>query len=648
GKKKWQEALASYRFEAFTRQVMRSDSAIAMIAETYSSGFWRKGDTLREVIRQKRQTENIKVNQNFSAVGGITNFYDDEISFGSYRFVGFTSPDAFDYYRFELERTVKQEGNTVFVIRLRPQSRITPLFEGTVNVVDERFVLASVDVRPNEAFVFPLITDFHLGTRQQFAPMQERYWLPVDIRTTLDVGIDIPFIRIPRIGFESTSSIYEYQVNVPVPDSLFRQRRIQQDSSVKRYDSTFWAEREVLPLTVEQTEAYRTLDSTQTLDKKFQPTGPLADADSSVFLRVLQYTDLRFNRVQGGFLGGKYTTDTLGGRWLLSAAAGYGFSDRRWEAKLGAELVLDREMQLSAGVEAARIVTPVADEGKHLAFSNIFTALFYKNDYFDYYSSAGGRLWVSIHPSRRLNIRLDLRNEEHRSAVKRTEFSLFARSRSYRINPAIDPGTMRSVGLSVRFGQEPIPFNIIHVDQGTLGVEVADRSLWGGDFNFTRWTAQGQYRISTFYNRSPFGAYLAVHASVGITTGAPPVQRLFSLETQSSSYAPIGVLRGAQVREFAGDRFLQVSVEHNFRSALFLWLGIPFLYRNAYETIVTATAASTGFGTRAQALGRSTPGIYTEAGVAISKIFKFMRIDVTYRFAAPSGFHLTLGIGELI
>lgn len=647
-KRRRNATLETYRFEAFTRQVLRSDTSIASIMESYSSGFWRTGDTLREVIRQKRQTENMKIRQNVAQVGGITNFYEDEIPFGGYRFVGPTSPEAFDYYDFRLDRTFRQDGNTIFVIQLRPNTRLTPLFDGEVQVVDDRFVLAGVDVKPNEAFILPFISDFELRSRQQFAPIQERYWLPVDIRTTLRLRLSLAVITLPTIEFDQTSSIYEYQINVPVPDSLFRQRRVQVDSAANRFDSTFWAQREVLPLTREQAEAYRTIDSTKTLEKAFRPSGPLANADNASWLTVLEYADLRFNRVVGGFLGGRYTSDTVWGRWQFSIGAGYGFAEHRWSGTAGISALLDRPKRLKVGVDAYRDVVPVSNEGKHLELSNAFTALFYKNDYFDYLSVLGGRVWSTMEPAEDLSLRFDLKIEEHRPSTKNTEFSLFYRGRSFRAQPVADAGRLHSATLSMRWGGEVPPLNILHADEVRLAWEGAEPSILGGDMTFMRWSLLGSYRIPTLTDRGPFGPYLGVYVSAGLATGRVPVQRLFSLETQSSSFAPLGALRGASVKEFAGDRFAAISFEHNFRSILFLWLGIPYFYKNGYETLLTASVASSGFATRTATLGAATPGIYSEAGVAIGKIFQLLRLDLTYRFTAPRGLHLTLGVSQLL
>ena len=71
-KRKWMDRLKSYRFDAFTRQVLRRDTAIASITEAYTTGFMRTGDTLREVVKQKRQTENIPVSDNLASVKQVT------------------------------------------------------------------------------------------------------------------------------------------------------------------------------------------------------------------------------------------------------------------------------------------------------------------------------------------------------------------------------------------------------------------------------------------------------------------------------------------------------------------------------------------------------------------------------------------------
>jgi hypothetical protein len=109
---------------------------------------------------------------------------------------------------------------------------------------------------------------------------------------------------------------------------------------------------------------------------------------------------------------------------------------------------------------------------------------------------------------------------------------------------------------------------------------------------------------------------------------------------------PFGVLRAGDVREFSGDRFVSLSVEHNFRSIPFLLLDIPYLYRNSIEVILHGTVAQTWSSTPLP-FGKTTDGWYSEAGVGISRLFSLFRLDGTYRFMQPRGFFLTLGVAQI-
>ncbi len=646
-KMEWMSSLRSYTFEAFTRQMIRRDTAIASIMESYSTGYWKRGDTLREVIRQKRQTENVPGEQNFAAVGMILNFYDDEIRLANFRFIGPTAEEAFDYYDFRLEETRESEGRKVFLISLNPSSKTTPLFRGTISVVDRRFVLAGVDVEPNEVFTIPLVPDLSIRYQQQFAPIRTRYWLPVDIRMSAEVKIDLLLFSIPPMRFESVSSIYSYDVNADVPDTLFTNRKRRYvDSSASIIDTAFWAERDVLPLTREQEIAFTHIDSTQTLDKVFMPSTPIGDLGEESSFSVMQYIDPRYSRVEGFYLGGTFSEDTLLPHMDVAGKLGYGFADKRMQWGLSGLAWLSGRT-FGIGAETYSRIMPIHNEERHFRLENSVDAFLYKNDYFDYYRATGGALFARYAWTRRLRTDLGLGYERHATASQTTNYGLVYPSRTFRPNPAIQEGDVVSVRALVQFHQQDIPIDLIIQDRFMVEAEVADRSF-GSDMNFVQLRGRGVYRLDTFIERSPFPAYLAVSLSAGWTNRSSPPQRHFTPETQSSLVAPIGVLRGARVKEFAGKEYVVLSVEHNFRNAPFLWTGIPFLYKQGWEAILFATAARTASPGGPSPLGPSMSGVYTEAGIGLNHLFKILRADVTYRVSSPRGLFFTIAVGQLL
>jgi hypothetical protein len=79
----------------------------------------------------------------------------------------------------------------------------------------------------------------------------------------------------------------------------------------------------------------------------------------------------------------------------------------------------------------------------------------------------------------------------------------------------------------------------------------------------------------------------------------------------------------------------------------FLLLDIPFLYRNSVEVRLHGSVAQT-WSSSTLPFGRTTDGWYSEAGLGLSRLFSFFRLDVSYRFMQPRGFFLTFGVAPIL
>ncbi len=297
----WIDKLFSYRLEAFTRQILRRDTSIASITESYSTGYWQQGDTLREVIHQRRQTANIQSSFNPAAVGVILNFNENKVRFLGYSFRGPTADDALDFYDFKLLLTRSTAGHEVYDIRMTPNTATVPLFSGTINITGDSYALIGVDVEPNEAFIIPFVKDWRLRYRQQFGQYEGNFWLPTDIRIEGAFDVGFPGISFPRIGISQTSVISGYDVNVPIPDSIVHKPRLVVDSAATVYDSSYWSSHDVLPLNPEEKDAYASIDSSQSLEVQFRPGGITATLGegAGILGGILTYEDFAFNRVEG-------------------------------------------------------------------------------------------------------------------------------------------------------------------------------------------------------------------------------------------------------------------------------------------------------------------------------------------------------------
>ena len=646
-KRTWMSRLLTYSFEAFTRQILARDTSIASITESYTRGYWTQGDTLREVVRTRRQTENIPEQSNFASVGRILNFNEDRIRFVGFSFVGPTATDALEYYDYRLLRTLSAQGNDVYEIRMTPRTRTTPLFSGTVRIADKSYALMGVEVEPNEAFGIPFVRETTLGYRQEFDLYDEVFWLPVNIQIDARFTIGIPGISFPPIGFAQTSVIYDYAINVALPDSLMQGPRLRVDSLAMKRDTSLWQEMQVLPLNPAEEAAYTSLDSTQTLDVQFRPGGLTATLGSNegVIGGALEVLDVGYNRVEGLRTGLLFDELELFPSADLTAGIAYSWSAKLTTFVLGARLYTSSNKRLGFGAEFYRRVDHRPDQGYYAPITNSIAALTAKVDYLDYLRTDGWRTHISLRPADEVRAELSYAAEDHQSLEPRSDFSVFGGSGPFRPNPPVDEGLLRMVGLSLYIGAEPVPLGLVWRNSLQVNVEHSSSSFLSSAFDYTRYEAVASLSLPTFGSDMLFPATLYARISAGTSGGTLPAQRVFDLESRFAGLGPFGVLRAARVKEFSGASYAALNLEHNFRSIPFLAMGIPFLYENGIELAVHgALAQSWASGPTPYP---ATGGWYSEVGIGFARIFEIVRADLTWRLKEPRLVAFTLGIATV-
>ena len=655
-KPKWMGRLKTFQCEAYSRNTITIDTAIAAITESFETLYWRQNDSLREVIHQKRQTRNLPVGDMINRVGQVTNFNDDTIRTGGFAFIGPTSPDAFSHYDYKLLRTRSMDGMDVYDIDVIPRSRIRPLFRGTISIAERSYAVINVDFVPNEAYSIPFISDLKFHYLQQFRLYEERYWMPVDYRVQGAAQVGFAGLINVRFALNRYVVMSDYTINPLFADTLAMLPKFTLAPQAVTPDSVYWAQHVLLPLNIDEESAYRRLDSTETLDKQFgRRTGTL-NALGATF-DGLSYFDLRFNRVEGFFLGGKFELDSATNSLALRGGAGYGFSDKRWKYEVGGTYYLTEKRSLGVGVDVYRALDNRPDENFYPPFEILLASLFDKNDYLDYFLSTGWKSFVEakflygmILP--RLTLRLTYTDEQEMTMGQKTNFSILRSSREFRPNPPIVDGRLRSISLSGELGNSlqylfSNPYVTAHAS-----VEYSSPRLLRSDFEFTRISGGVKAKFPTYDLNLFFNPTMSVSFLGGIISGTPVPQRIFDLESSYEGTSWFGSLKGVEVKEFSGDRYVLLSVEHNFRRLPFLATGIPFIYNNNLEMMVFGSVAQTWFSSSSR---RTIPpsfvttnGWYYEGGIGVGRILELFRLDLTWRGKEPRGLSLTVGISDIL
>lgn len=199
----------------------------------------------------------------------------------------------------------------------------------------------------------------------------------------------------------------------------------------------------------------------------------------------------RYNRVEGLFLGvGSEKKFYWDGSKSLSGfgSFGYGFTSHKWRLQLG----LDRQFSVSdetlleMGAEAHSL-TDTKDEWLMPLSENNLAAIFFREDFRDYFQREG----FSGHAARytrteEMSTMVDIRflNDRYASLVSGAQWGVFG-GRTFRSNPGISTGTMKSVTVSAGLSTvERYRYRIEGWNLYAKG-EYAGRTL-GGDFNFTQ------------------------------------------------------------------------------------------------------------------------------------------------------------------
>jgi hypothetical protein len=180
----------------------------------------------------------------------------------------------------------------------------------------------------------------------------------------------------------------------------------------------------------------------------------------------------------------------------------------------------------------------------------------------------------------------------------------------------------------------------------TFSVEHSDKTTFGSEFQFTRYTSVSNLHLLTFGSGS-----LDSYLRLGYASGQLPPQRIFDLYGSTSDISLQGSLKTVAIKEFAGDRIATFAVEHNFASLPFRTIGLPLMEN--VDFLITASAAWTGLSNESRLFQtvslRTNRNVLVEVGFGLGRLLTMFRLDFSWRLTERTGrnFAVTLGASTL-
>lgn len=660
-KKQREKKIVTYRFNAYTKAIVRSSSDVTAsdntvvlgvdmkdtsqlkingILENQSEGYYKQPDKYKEIVLARKQTANFPSTVNILTGGRmIQNFYSDDVKFFGSKIKSPLSDDALSYYYFQIEDTLSIDNQNIFQIQMTPDNPIDPGFVGKIFISGNDFNLVKVDLQLNRAANFGGLLDT-VKIIQNFFSYSDSIYMPVDYH--LDVTANL--LGIVKIGFEFNSILYDYNINVPLKDDIFGKAVLTVMTDADKKDSVYWSNSQTLANTSEEIEAYTKIDSISKVPKTFWDEFSLLSNKMRIYNGLSISAPLalyHFNRVEGHAVDfGLFLDGLFEQRLNSSLKMSYGFADRKNKYEFHSEYLLGNYRTFKIEFNTfQKLSTLFSEENSYSELTTTLFALLSKEDFNDYYYSNGIHFKIGGEIFPVLSLHTGFINRIDKSASINTNFSFFAKNRDYRINPQIYESKLNifSIGFTLDF-RDYIEDGLFRRRVGTFGDQItiegnlinSNKGIFKSDLDFTTFTLQIKGQINTFHSTMLNFKFYSFY-----NNGKLPYQMLFPIPGNVNLTARNFTFRTLEFNEYLADRVATASLEYKFGSELFRLLGISFLVKRDMHLSFFINAAYSDLSNSSKEIliypVKTFKNVFYETGFGIGHLLSPLKFEFAWK-----------------
>jgi len=647
--------IKSYSFDAYVKMVVRDQSKdtnnIFVIIESQIESYWEQPDKYKEILIARRQSANIEGANNMLGIGQLMNFNQNRLDMNGTPIVSPTANDALDYYNYYLLDTIYIDNRPVFHLEIEPKSDAEPLFAGTIDIADSSYEVVGVDVTFNKGFDMPFVDS--LVYSQRYAEFEHQFWMPIEIRLAGLVKIPLP--GLPPLLFSYTGNPHDYDFNLVHKEKRFDEYVYEVAENADDLDSAQWLTGQVIPLSIDEQNGYKRIDSIKNSPKPLWKTAlmiPLGALALATFAEDI----FHFNRVEGAYLGGYIDKNDILPGLDLRLKSGWAFKGEVWQHNYESDYYLSnkRRQKFNFGYHKEIVQRPTIIAGPDN--NPTITALADKLDPFDYFLEEGIQLGFSTRLLGKTELGFEYEDYLQSSAENSTEFSLFGGSRKHRLNPAIENGHLRAISGNFSWDSRPlmknkgqiIRLNINSYTKLSAGYEYAGPDFVKNDFHYKK------FHFSLFHNQRMFNlGQSSIFLYGGLSDLNLPPQRQFIVDHSGTVFSSPISFKTLGENNFSGSKAGVVYIHHDFGPNLFRLSNLPLIKKIPFSLGLHGGAFWTKFD-RADSF-QNYPGYmeaekaYYEVGFSIGKITAFRyRLFFTWQLSdyRTEKFAISLG-GDL-
>jgi len=508
-------------------------------------------------------------------------FYNDYISILDIRYLNPLSPGSTSKYFFQLQDTLYDGSDSVYVISFEPRksSNISGM-KGLLYIHTNGYAIQNVLAEPADT-----VAGLQMRIRQHYDLIDGQHWFPTQLNTTILLkSIKVSGVHPMAIANAYLSNI---QVNPPIQrsDIQLNGTEVLRDASNKPIG--YWEPFRREALSDRDLETYRYIDSISTqfkLERRLRyalavSTGRLPVGPVDLRLRDI----LGGNRYEGLRLGMGLATNDKVNRWFsVGGYAAYGFRDRQGKYGLNADVFFDarKRFSLSAFGHNDLVVNggyQLFNSHAGLLNNNPDQLTQYFNRYFDREQALGARF-------RFLHVRYLSGDVSFKGSYRRQ--TPWFQYRYLPLAPGYPNATLPEAAAPPAFTYREAGVQLRYAFREKI-LRLADREVtvgnrypvvyfnyqkgfqaFGGDFDYHRLLL----RVEKDFIIRNAGVFTAVGTAGAVFSNSSlPLQQLFYMRgtgRENGFMVPLN-FQTFDMHDFAGNRFAQIQLRHNFESLLF-------------------------------------------------------------------------------
>ena len=500
-----------------------------------------------------------------------TNFYQPYIDITTTDFVNPVSPGSWDKYFFNVEDTLYQGKDTVFVISYHPaKGKHFVSLKGILEINTDGYAIEHVTATPSDTSLATIFASIE----QRYTKVDSVHWFPSML------GVDVGFKKFVfnglRLEMHGTTYIKDPIINPPMTKKDFDGVSIDILDDAADKPIEYWQQNRLDTLTKKEVKTYAFIDSIGKkyhLDRKAAWLSAFQDGNFRFpYVSIEIYNTIKFNRPEQVRLGlGLETNSDFSHRYQLGGFAAYGVRDQIWKYGGFARWKIYPPKNISLTARAS------------INYEENGGVNFFQQDYWGSGSGVRNYTITNFDLVDRKQLEFTARIRKYMNfqltgfSTLRTVTSDYRFLDSSRGEPRLlDQFHFAGVRAAIRFSyKERVVESFDHyywVNEGypilSLQVTQGLKGFLGSDFTYTKYEAM----VSQYFNSKSFGI-TTITLIGGVVDGIIPSSELF---TGRSSYAAFGIYAPTSFQtmrsgEFLDNRYVSIFFKQDFLSNIIQW-----------------------------------------------------------------------------